>query len=98
MAQWTGNSTIHFTCNHKIAADFTLNGLLFVDNLTATDRTGMKFLSITNLSVSTAKMFLVNGSLVSKDVQGLYRYEEFVICLVLLSGVKLSSANEELMR
>ena len=61
-------------CNHKIAADFTLNGLLFVDDLTATDRTGMKFLSITNLGVSRAKIFLVNGSLVSKDVQGLYSH------------------------
>ena len=73
MAQWTGNSTIHFTCNHKIAADFALNGL-FVDDLTTTDCTGLKFLSITNLGVSRAKIFLVNGSLVSKDVQGLYSH------------------------
>jgi hypothetical protein len=39
-----GQETLPF-----ISRDFTRIG--FVDDLTATDRTGMKFLSITNLSV-----------------------------------------------
>ena len=52
-------------CNQKIPADLTLNGL-FVDDLTATDRICLQFLSITNLGVSRAKIFLVDGSLVSK--------------------------------